>query len=453
MGAFYSSICLPGEQSLLVEEAIERWLALRGFEKLDEPMLFDLDGDTERCAYVLWNARWTVVVFSKYEEERRLLRELQTWNDTLLYVWVQDSEVWGYDVLDGGGFVASFSSDPGYYQSFEETEPGGPERPLAEAGVVCRRLGNADWESALQRLHRRSARFEEELCAELCRMIGAEAAMVSYDDLERDSVRGLAAWRCRRLFFRQRQGAAVPEVALHQLSLDGSTSGATWTGSQTPTSLMPKLHEEMEEVRRRTRSRWWVLRPLARMANWWRRWRGDQPALYGTAEASRPKTPSGGTSTFPDRRMLNERHACRIILALGVTAEAVSGKPSAVFSFRVGETLVNCTSRRLDKLADVLRRPSRSEVVRDDKYSAVGLEARYVLFKLPPMYLAGTTEPSYLGLHVVQAPAALYVFLFRSLQPPCPATELAIRSTVESFKLVAQEARGTDTIRRSRALG
>lgn len=453
MGAFYNSICLPGDCALRVGESIERWLTLRGFERLDAPMLFDLDGDTERCAYVLWSSRWTVVIFSKYEEERRLIRELQTWSETVLYLWVQDSEVWGYDLLDGGGFVASFSSDPGGYLSFDDTVLGGAERPVAEAEEVSRRLGHPDWGPALQRLHRRSARFEEEICAELCRLIGAEAAMVSYDDLERDSVEGLAGWQCQRFFFRQRQATPSPRLSLHQVRFDGSASGATWAGGQSPSSLMPKLHEEMEEVRRRTRGRWFVLRPLALLARWWRRWQGERPTLYGTAESPKAAGPGLGTSTFSDRRLVNERHGCRIILALGVTAESVSGKPSAVFSFRVGDTPVNCTSRRLDKLGDVLRRPSRSKVMRDASYLAAGLEARYVLFKLPPMYLAGTTEPSFLGLHVVQAPAALYVFLFRSLHEPSPATELAIRSTVETFKLVDLEARRTDTMRQNRALG
>lgn len=437
MGAFYNSICIPGDQHLRVGESIERWLVLRGFEALDEPMLFDLDGETERCAFVLWNDRWTVVVFSKYEEERRLLRELQTWNEELLYVWVQDSEVWGYDLLDRRGFVGSFSSDADYYQSFADEEMGRPERPEIDVGEACRRLHAAGQEDAIRRLQRRSARFEEELCAEFCRLLGVEAAMAGYDDLERGTIRGLDDWQCRRLFFRQRQGSnPSPHLLLHQLSLDGTTSGATWVGRQYPSSLMPELHEEMEEVRRRTRTRWKVLRPVALLARWWRRWRGDGPSIYGGASASSPAAEGEGTSVFADRRLINERHGCRIILALGVHGEAVSGKPSSVFNFRVGDTAVSCTSRSLDKLADVLRRPSRAEVMRDEKYAAHGLEARYVLFKLPPLYLAGISEPSYLGLHVVQAPMALYVFLFRSLDEPTPPTELAIRSTIETFKLI-----------------
>lgn len=436
MGAFYNSICLPGDQHGRVSESIERWLVLRGFEKLDEAMLFDLDGETERCAFVLWNDRWTVVVFSKYEEERRLLREFQTWSSELLYVWVQDSEVWGYDLLDRGGFVGSFSSDADYYQSFSDEGMGPSERPEADASEVCRRLQKPDLEAALRRLHRRSARFEEEICADFCRLIGADAAMVSYDDLERGTVRDLDGWQCRSLFFRQHQGDPSPQVLLHQLSLDGSTSGATWVGRQSPSALMPKLHEEMEEVRRRTRARWTILRPLARLARWWRRWQGSGPSMYGAVPLAREGQEGSGTSVFGDRRVVNERHGCRMTLALGVHAEPVSGKPSAVFNFRVEETPVSCTSRSLDKLADVLRRPSRAEVMRDEKYSASGLEARYVLFKLPPLYLAGLSEPSYLGLHVVQAPLALYVFLFRSLNEPSPPVELAIRSTIETFKLI-----------------
>lgn len=435
MGAFYNSICIPGDEHQRVRQSLGRWLGLRGFEPVDEPMLFDLDGETERCAFLLWNAHWTVVVFSKYEEERRLLRELQTWQDTLLYVWVQDSEVWGYDLLDGGGFVGSFSSDPGYYLSFDDTALGSPQRPEADVSEVCRRLDRPELEDPLRRLQRRSARFEEELCAELCRLLGVDAAMASYDDLEGDRIQGLDGWQSQRLFFRQRQSAPGEGVSLHGLSLDAATSGATWMGSRSPSSLMPDLHEEMEQVRRRTRARWVILRPIVRLARWWRRWQGSSPSFH-EAPPSGVDSSTHGSSVYADRRLVNTRHGCRILLAIGANAEEVSGKPSSVFKFRVGETLVTCTSRSQEKLPDVLRRPSRSEVVRDEKYSANGLQARYVLFKLPPLYLAGTRDTSYLGLHVVQTPLALYVFLYRSLTEPSAAVELAIRSTVESFELL-----------------
>ena len=105
MGAFYNSICLPGDAHRQVRESLLRWLGGRGFELSDQPVLFDLDMATERCAFVVWNPRWTLLFFSNYDEERRLIRELQTWSASLLYIWVQDSDVWGYDSFDATGFA------------------------------------------------------------------------------------------------------------------------------------------------------------------------------------------------------------------------------------------------------------------------------------------------------------------------------------------------------------
>ena len=78
MGAFYNSICVPGEQRDEVRRALLRWLSLKGFKLWDGPILFDLDGERERSAYLVSNDSWTIVFYSHYEEESRLIRELRT---------------------------------------------------------------------------------------------------------------------------------------------------------------------------------------------------------------------------------------------------------------------------------------------------------------------------------------------------------------------------------------
>jgi hypothetical protein len=200
MGAFYNSICLPGDERQGVRESLERWLSLRGFERVHDSVLFDLDGETERSAFLLWNENWTVLVFSKYEEERRLIRDLQGWKNPVLYVWVQDSDVWGYDLFDRRGFSGSFVSDAGAYQSFPDHEIGSEGRPWARPAEVCERLGKPGQEKILRKIEKKSAAFEEEVCAEFCRLFGVDGAMASYDDLERGAVGALAGWECEHLF-------------------------------------------------------------------------------------------------------------------------------------------------------------------------------------------------------------------------------------------------------------
>ena len=109
MGVFYNSICIPGDRRDEVRRSLARWLHGRGFELSSQPMLFDLDGEAERSAFVIWNDRWTVLAFSKYEEERRLMRQPQTWASPILYLWVQDNDVWGYDAVESDGTVDAAS--------------------------------------------------------------------------------------------------------------------------------------------------------------------------------------------------------------------------------------------------------------------------------------------------------------------------------------------------------
>jgi len=54
-----------------------------------------------------------------------------------------------------------------------------------------------------------------------------------------------------------------------------------------------------------------------------------------------------------------------------------------------------------------------------------------------PAPRARTSGPSYLGLHVVQTEAALYVFLYRFPRQIQKEVERAIRATVSSFQLLA----------------
>ena len=434
MGAFYNSICLPGDERHKVRESLERWLSLRGFERAQDAMLFDLDGETERSAFLLWNERWTVLVFSKYEEERRLIRDLQGVTEPILYIWVQDSDVWGYDLFDHRGFTGSFVSDAGAWQSFPDQEMGGEGRPRARPEEVCERLGQPGNESALKRIEKKSAAFEEEVCAEFCRLFGVDAAMSSYDDLERGATSGLIGWQVEQLLFVHRSATrGTGGAQLHELALDSLQSGAAFLAESPQKALSPEVRAEMEEIRRRPRWRLRLLRPLFWMTRQWRRLHGEAPSPLGSRKL---KPPSAEESSILGTRLVNQRHGCQILLATGAVERPVSGKPASVFAFQVEETLVTCTARPLGRVGDVLRPPNRSRILRDEKHLCEGLPARSVLFELPPLYLAGTSEPSLLGLHLIQTKRALYVFLFRSGKELDPLVDKVIRRTIDSFRML-----------------
>jgi hypothetical protein len=134
--------------------------------------------------------------------------------------------------------------------------------------------------------------------------------------------------------------------------------------------------------------------------------------------------------------LMNDRHRCRLTLAAGVQPTVVSKKPSAVFAFEIAGVTVTCTARRLSKIDEVLRKPSRAKVLRDENYVVGGLPARHLLFELPPSFVAGAQHPSYLALYVVRTSKALYVFLYRSARPPAAPVQQAVRDTVDSFRLL-----------------
>ncbi len=440
MGVFYNSICIRGDRRDEVRRSLHRWLRGRGFELSAQPMLFDLDGEAERSAFIIWNRRWTILAFSKYEEERRLIRELQSWASPVLYLWVQDSDVWGYDLFDTGGFVGSFNSDPRSYRSFAD-EPDPEARPAADPQEVCRLLGLPGREAELSRIQRRRTFFQEDACDELCRLIGTEAAAVSYDDLERGAAEGFAGWRCEQRIYFHRDSVSPPPCGtdLHRVDVDELAAETALADPRA--AITPELLAEVEQMRRRAELRFLLLRPVSRLAAAWRwsreRLAADRPEPRRPPPTGGPDDPaSAAGETEGARELVNRRHRCRIVLAGGVQPVEVSGRPAAVWAFRVGEVPVNCTARRRWKIAEILRPPGRSRVARDERYrTGSALPARHLLFELPPRYMAGAAEPSFLGLHVIETPAALYVFLYRFTREIDPAVDEAIRSTVASFRL------------------
>ena len=201
--------------------------------------------------------------------------------------------------------------------------------------------------------------------------------------------------------------------------------------------ISPQLLSEMEDMRRRARRTMLLLKPLSAIAGLWRRLRGaliPVPATRPAPAAAPSPIDVRRTETATRHQVHNRRHAVRLLLPQGVEPIEVSGKPASVAAFRVGSTLVTCTARRLRHLVEVLRPPSRSTALRDERYTVGGLPARHVLFRMPASRFAPSTEPRFLALHVVQTFRALYVFLYRFTGTVDPREEAAIRAAVESFR-------------------
>ncbi len=439
MGAFFNSICVPGHHAADARRALERWLAAKGFERRQGPVLFDLDGDQERSAYLISNGRWTVLSYSHYDEERRLIRELQSELSPLIYVWVYDSDVWGYDLFTDHGFAGSFSSDPRSHQSFSDEALGTPERPRADAEQLCRVLSLPTVELAkLRRIERLRSPFKEDVCRELCEALGVEPAASSFDDLESGAVHQLDGWESEQLLFVRRDlDTGSAEIDLSRFGVK-RLAAFGYAPSET-VELPPEIVAEMKRMRQRIRRTHRLLRPVSWLA---RTWRGFREAAAARRRATSPLVarPAELPSTFrvESAVLLNDRHRCRITLAEGVRPTEASRKPASVFAFEVGDTTVTCTARRLSKIAEVLRKPDRARQLHDETYTVESHHARHLVFELPPSFVANSQGPSYLALYVIQTPQALYVFLHRSRQPLAESVRHAIRVTVDSFRLLEE---------------
>lgn len=439
MGAFYNSICLPRCSPQQVRDALTRWLQVRGFELSDEPPLFDLDGENERSAFLVSNERWTILFFSHYEEEARLIRDLRSLNDHLLYIWVHDSDVWGFDLFDRQGMSGSFSSNPRAHLSFADDASIGPDRPPAEPTKICERLGLPGREAALASLYNNKAAFKEEICREFCQLIGAEAALASYDELECGDGELFAGWHKEQLLF-VRQRFDTGEIDLHADGLLERRFPAHLPRVGTELELPAELLAEMERMRRRVRLLLLFLKPMSWLARAWRKLYEASFALrspWSSSPAKPTASPSvlGTNYRIDGSFLINERHGCRLTLTVGVEPLPGSCKPSSVFAFKVAEVNVTCSARRLSKIDEILRQPSGSKLIRDELLTFGDQHARHFLFELPARLASPAQELSYLGIYMVQTQQAFYVFLYRYTGRLEAEIEQRIYDTVASFRL------------------
>lgn len=445
MGVFYNSVCALGSGCAEVERLLDRWMAARGFERSSRPDLFDLDGTHERSAFLVSNSEWVLVFFSHYDEEWRLIHELGALATPLLYVWVYDSEVWGYDLLVERRFAGTFNSEPSVHQTFADRPQDGDQRPVARAEVVAQALGKTGLREALRRLEKRRRPYPEDICREFCRLIEAEPAASSFDEFECGVAQLLDGWQTRQLLFVRQDLDSEQEVDLHQHPLTcWQPPERDRLQEESVPEIPPELLRELQQAHRRRRLVMMALRPVSWIARSWRavRQAGAQLAdrwVRGESEEFSELILGSGFQRRGDY-LVNPRHQCRLQLPPDAESLPSSSRPSAVFAFRLGETRVTCSARRLPTINEVLRAPDRSEVLADEIYRVAGCSARQLLFRLPTRQaLAGQRQ--LLGIHIVQTEVAFYVFLYRRLELADPAIDALVRSVVETFEVADQPPR------------
>ena len=346
----------------------------------------------------------------------------------------------------GSGFAGSFSSDPHSHRSFDDATE---ERPDADPARLCRALALGDRAGEVERAQNHRSTFPEDACLELCRVLGAQPAASSYDELETGRASEiLEGWEQEQVVYFNYEAAtaAAVEMDLHKMQVDPALRPSRVL------ELPPELAAEMERIRKSAHRTLLWMRPLGAMAGMWRK---SKELVRGPGERPEPGEPESRievalTSTQTRHQMLNQRHGVMVILPQGVDALQTSGKPSAVFTFRAGGLTVRCTARRLRHLAEAIRPPGRAELLHDESFEVRDLPARHLRFRL--LSRSGRERGEHLDLVVVKSYRALYVFHYRFGHDLSPDTEAAVRTTVQSFRVLDESGRrdvtqaGDDTI-------
>jgi hypothetical protein len=151
LGSWYRSFSFRADVREPLTETLDRWLRAKGFERAvaASPRLLPPDARGERGAFLLTSPEWTTLVYSAIEEEDRLALELGRLDRPFLRFYVIDSDVWAYELRDGGEVVSAFLSRAGLYDDL----PDGPN----DLDTFVRVLQLSSRPAELARLQRRRA--------------------------------------------------------------------------------------------------------------------------------------------------------------------------------------------------------------------------------------------------------------------------------------------------------
>lgn len=433
MGGRYQSTAVRGASAAEVRRVVESWLERRGFRLVEAPLVPCHD-DVDRGLYLFSRDGWTVLVYSRSDEEQRLARELMNLERPLLHVWLFGSDVWGYALLDEGRTIAEFDSNPEYI-------PGHPGEPFLDPPQVgdirsgspeelSRRLHLPGLDGPVAALQRKRAVFMDGVVEKFCTTLGIAPAAAHFDYLEQGYARGLEGWHVESLRYTKEDEAAGEGIDLH--------SEAAWSqpedGSRqepVPGAIPPPMHP-MFPVVALMRTLMLPLILVARAVGW----------LMSLAPRSRALEPSF-TARLPGhpppfrvegRHVLHPLHGCRVLLPPGAEALPHRAGPWVVFAVQLRGVEVVCTPHRLAELRAL---GGATKPLEDERYFAGALKARRRLFEIKRP--AGTLQHE---IHVVQTPRALYQWRV-NLGPRTPAlspeARADLRALVASFELIAAE--------------
>lgn len=411
MGAFYRSYSIPDDVHEVAEQKITTWLSRKGFSEIEGSSVLDDDMEGERGFYLFWNDRWTIILYSDFEEDERLLFELNLLQLPILHLWLLDSDVWGYELYMQRKPIAAFNSQPKYYGSDDLSDVPN-DIPTLLAKCSLKDLAVTD----IAAIQRKRGVFKDPICAEFASAIHAGPAAAQYAYVT-EGFPNSAGFSCVHRRFRKRNYDPVGSFDLHLRRAKSTQSEAF------PLPQAPPLSIRILAL---------IMRIVATPLGWLLRFSIMRRIKSGDIPADSSAGIDGQSDreyTFEEGRLVNPKRRCRIDLPEG----AVHCDGPGILPFKIGNHKVIVRAISANEAMTILSGSQYSAIEEDSNFWIGSLPAKYVLasYKVPQR----GQETNYSHQFFIQAPFAIYRFLLVA-DSALSHDELSIfRKTVESFTI------------------
>jgi hypothetical protein len=448
MGLFCRSFSIPGDVHRGVETLLSTWLAGKGFELVNDRQLLELEDNHERGVFLIWNERWTIILYNNIFEEERLAYELKKLMRPLLHLWLHDSSVWGYDLAYDGQYVSTFISNRRYLGLLPAGD--GPN----DVDTLCRLSGTTGLQSTVRRLQRKKKISMDEVCRDFATLIGISPAATFYSFIENDAEAvEIDGFNLRHLRFRTIGWDPMEGFDLHRMEAV-TYQGKSWYEESGPGILKPvvevddtafKIEDALDLAQRTSRCLAQLRKPylFQRMRFGWMKlcskWK-ERLRLTLRKQKNRRETLSWRDEPKSYHQegeyLVNRRHRCRIRLAGDATVNYDYPLPSmitSVFGFCAGGIEVDCEAMRPIQAERLLTSWDADAEVSESNYTIDGLPAKNV--SVTERMDCGSCHHLY---YAIQAPGAVYVFAATEDSEFTPDVRHAIGQVIRSFELIKE---------------
>ena len=409
--------------------------------------LVEIDDETQRGVFIYWNKQWTILLYSEFGEFERLGYELAKLKRPILFVWMHDSDLWGYQIEQDRKLIASFNSSPTYFGRAEET--GLPTN--GDPDLLCQTFGLQGQEREIRKLQKSKSFFMEQVCEQFATMINARPAASCYEyveqsHLEPESIQ-FDGFEMEHLFFasdraqQEMNGFDIHAKAVREFARDERGTGDA--------NLPPEMRARLEHLQRQVgvmtfffKVLFWPLKivawPVVQVMKLWLWFTFKRSSKQrGTTELL--ATNARRAFRVEGRLLINDRRRCRITLPEGV--EPVPAWGLTVFAFKVNNVQVTCRAARRKEVERylTLRSPNaatRYTVLADENFMVGTMKAKSVLLKMEDEKSSKNVSAThYMGTCIVQLPELIYDFHYGSNEPIPELDRRRIREVVSSFEM------------------